>query len=166
MVGTGGFIAAGSTTGAASLPTTPVNRRFAGGLRCISFSGVLGKQDGNHPKVFSSLANRSIIRASLTLAVKRITGRKADGLEKSPSVIDSQNTTPFESSGSFPTVDLYFEGHGSLFLIRPTSPAGKTWLEENVGDSETQTWGGATACEQRYVENILRGALAEGLVCR
>jgi hypothetical protein len=81
-------------------------------------------------------------------------------------VIDPQSKTPFEASGSSPAVDLYFEGHGSLFLIRPTSPAGKIWLEENVGDSETQTWGGAIVCEPRFVENILRGALAEGLVCQ
>jgi hypothetical protein len=59
--------------------------------------------------------------------------------------------------------DLIFESHFSLFLIRPVSPAGKTWLDENVGDSETLTFGGATVCEPRFVEPIYRGAIEAGL---
>ena len=65
-----------------------------------------------------------------------------------------------------PTPDIVFENHFSLFLIRRVSPAGQSWLDENVGDSETMTFGGAIACEPRYVEAIYRGALADGLVCQ
>ena len=74
----------------------------------------------------------------------------------------------FCTSGSSPTKmpDIVFENHFSIFLIRPVSPAGQSWLDENVGDSETLTFGGAVVCEPRYVEAIYRGALADGLVCR
>jgi hypothetical protein len=74
----------------------------------------------------------------------------------------------FKSSGGSPPqpVDLYFEDHGSIVLIRPVSPLGKTWLDENVGDENTLTLGGAVVCEPRYVSDIFCGAVAEGLVCR
>ena len=67
------------------------------------------------------------------------------------------------SPQSTPSVDLVFENHFSLFLIRPISPAGHVWLEENVGDDNTQTFGGAVVCEPRYVEAIMRGAQSDGL---
>jgi hypothetical protein len=62
-----------------------------------------------------------------------------------------------------PTTDLLFENHFSLFLIRPVSPAGKTWLDENIGDENTLTFGGAIVCEPRYVEPIYFGAVQAGL---
>jgi hypothetical protein len=73
------------------------------------------------------------------------------------------------TSGSSPTgrkIDLLFENHFSVFLIRPVSPAGQSWLDENVGDSETMTFGGAIVCEPRYVDAIYHGAVRTGLVCR
>jgi hypothetical protein len=73
----------------------------------------------------------------------------------------------FHSSGNSPqtisSADLVFENHLSLFLIRPTSPAGQVWLDENVGDENTQTFGSAIVCEPRYVEAIYRGAESDGL---
>jgi len=75
----------------------------------------------------------------------------------------------FKTSGGSPpqpSVDLAFENHFSLYLIRPLSVAGKIWLDENVGDSETLTFGGAVVCEGRFVEDILRGAVEAGLVVR
>jgi hypothetical protein len=77
----------------------------------------------------------------------------------------SSHNDSFVTSGNSPT-DLIFENHGSLFLIRPVSPAGQSWLDENVGDSETQTWGGAIVCEPRYVEAIAHGAIEAGLAVR
>ena len=74
------------------------------------------------------------------------------------------------ASGSSPgrkkKIDILFENHLSVFLIRPISPAGQSWLDENVGDSETLTFGGAIVCEPRYVEAIYHGAVQDGLVCR
>lgn len=104
---------------------------------------------------------RCTVSSNSNLAVNRITGRKADGLESSPSV----TKTPFEASGNSPTVDLYFENYSSLFLIRPASPSGKTWLKEHIAD-DAQTLGEAVVCELRFVEDIFRGASADGLVCR
>lgn len=74
--------------------------------------------------------------------------------------------SPFEAVGSSSTVDLIFEGHGSIVLIHPVSPLGKTFLDENVGDSETMTFGGAIVCEPRFCSDIFRGAVASGLVCQ
>ena len=74
----------------------------------------------------------------------------------------------FKSSGGSPpqpSVDLYFENYGSLFLIRPASPAGKSWLDDHIGD-DAQKLGEAVVCELRFVEDIVRGASADGMVCR
>ncbi len=70
---------------------------------------------------------------------------------------------PNKQSGSSPTLDLVFENHFSLFLIRPLSENGKQWLDENVGDENTLTFGGAVVCEPRYVEAIAKGAVEAGL---
>jgi hypothetical protein len=37
------------------------------------------------------------------------------------------------------------------------------WLDANVGDEDTLTFCNAVACEPRYVESILRGAIDAGL---
>jgi hypothetical protein len=79
----------------------------------------------------------------------------------------SSHNDSFAASGSSPqsalSVDLLFENHFSLFLIRPVSPAGQTWLDENVGDENTLMFGGAVVCEPRFVEAIFLGAQAAGL---
>jgi hypothetical protein len=74
----------------------------------------------------------------------------------------------FVASGNSPTLtrDLVFENHGSVFLIRPLSESGQQWLDENVGDENTLTFGGAIVCEPRYVEAIAHGAAEAGLVVR
>ncbi len=74
----------------------------------------------------------------------------------------SSHTDSFVASGSSPT-DLIFENCGSLFLIRPVSQTGQLWLDENVGDENTLTFGGAVVCEPRYVEAIYFGAKQAGL---
>jgi len=65
-----------------------------------------------------------------------------------------------------PQIDIRLENHGSLFLIRGLSEAGQAWLDENVGNDETQHWGGAIVCEPRYVADIAIGAQKAGLVIR
>lgn len=62
--------------------------------------------------------------------------------------------------------DVQFENHGSIVLIRGLSHAGQTWLDENVGDSETQHFGGAICAEPRYCGAVWQGAVAAGLVVR
>lgn len=62
--------------------------------------------------------------------------------------------------------DLVFENHFSLFLIRPVSNLGQQWLDENVGDENTLTFGEAVVCEPRYAEAIAQGAVEAGLEVR
>jgi hypothetical protein len=60
--------------------------------------------------------------------------------------------------------DIRFEGHGSVALIRPLTERGTEWLDENIG--EVEPWamiGDAIACETRYVEPIIEGAVADRL---
>ena len=75
----------------------------------------------------------------------------------------SSHNDSFVASGNSPTRDLLFENHGSLFLIHPVSKSGQQWLDENVGDENTLTFGGAIVCEPRYVEAIAYGAVEAGL---
>ena len=81
----------------------------------------------------------------------------------------------FAASGSSPTQsesrlqpspDILVENHGSIFLLRPISSAGQTWLKENIICNETQIFGNAIACEPRYVMGIVLGARGEGIVVR
>jgi hypothetical protein len=75
----------------------------------------------------------------------------------------SSHDDSFVASGNSPTPDLLLENHGSLFLIRPLSVSGQQWLDENVGDENTLTFGGAIVCEPRYIEAIAHGAVEAGL---
>jgi hypothetical protein len=80
----------------------------------------------------------------------------------------------FQTSGSSPTSavnlqpspDLLVENHGSIFLLRPITASGQSWLQENVVGEETKLFGNAVVCEPRYVANIVFGARCEGLVVR
>lgn len=62
--------------------------------------------------------------------------------------------------------DIAFENHGSIILIHGLSDAGKAWLDENVGNDETQYFGSAIAAEPRYCGAILEGAISAGLKVR
>lgn len=65
-----------------------------------------------------------------------------------------------------PPVDIQLENCGSIFLIHGVSDAGQAWLDENVGNDETQYWGKAVVCEFRYVADVAYGAIQAGLVVR
>ena len=62
--------------------------------------------------------------------------------------------------------DIAFENHGSIVLIRGLSKFGQTWLDENVGNDETQYFGTAIVAEPRYCQSIIEGALGAGLGVR
>jgi hypothetical protein len=81
----------------------------------------------------------------------------------------------FEASGSSPTLseaslqtspDILVENHGSIFLLRPVTSSGQSWLQDHVVGEETQIFGNAVVCEPRYVRDIVFGARGEGLVVR
>lgn len=62
-----------------------------------------------------------------------------------------------------PSVDIRFESHGSIVLIRGLSELGQAWLDENVGDTDTQYFGNAICAEPRYCAAIYQGAVDAGL---
>jgi hypothetical protein len=62
-------------------------------------------------------------------------------------------------------IDLLVHGHGSVYLLRPTSRRGRRWVDEYVSDDH-QEWAGAIVVEHRYIGEIVRGARADGLEVR
>ena len=74
----------------------------------------------------------------------------------------SSHSDPFVASGSSPTrSDLICENHGSIFLLRPISPAAFLWIHENL-PGDRQMFGNA-AVEHRYIWAILDGIQEAGL---
>ena len=81
----------------------------------------------------------------------------------------------FKTNGSSPpkpdlrgedSADISVENHGSVFLISPQTTKGEHWISENVNAEPRQYFGRAVACEPRYVSDIVRGAIADGLRVR
>ena len=71
---------------------------------------------------------------------------------------------PSVSSGTSPTQsDFICENHGSIFLLRPVSPAAFEWIESHLC-SDRQTFGNAVAIETRFVWPIILGIQDDGLV--
>jgi hypothetical protein len=75
-------------------------------------------------------------------------------------MMSSHNDT-FAASGSSPT-DFICENHGSIFLLRPISPAASAWIEDNLPDDRL-TFGNAAVVEHRYIWPILEGIQNDGL---
>jgi len=70
----------------------------------------------------------------------------------------------FAASGNSPTrSDFICENHGSIFLLRPISPAAFIWVEQHL-PSDRLTFGNAAVIEPRYVWAILVGLQDDGLV--
>jgi hypothetical protein len=67
------------------------------------------------------------------------------------------------TNGSSPP-DILVENHGSVVLLRPLTAPARQWIGENV--DVRQGLGDAIAVEPRYVANIVRGAIADGLRVR
>jgi len=59
--------------------------------------------------------------------------------------------------------DLEFIDHGSVWLLRGITPAGRAWLDEYVESPDNYHWGGALVVEPRYVFDIVAGAEMDGL---
>jgi hypothetical protein len=62
-------------------------------------------------------------------------------------------------------VDLLVHGHGTLYLLRAASERGQKWLDEHVSEDH-QEWAGAILVEARFISDIVRGAVADGLQVR
>ena len=58
-------------------------------------------------------------------------------------------------------IDLSFEDHGSIVLLRPLTEFGQAWTDEHLeGAMQFQ---GAVCCEPRYLDAIVDGAVNDGL---
>lgn len=60
-----------------------------------------------------------------------------------------------------PAPDIRCENHGSIFLLRGLTDAGRAWLDSNL--EAGPMLGDAHAVEPRYVENIVDGICEAGL---
>jgi hypothetical protein len=58
--------------------------------------------------------------------------------------------------------DLTVANHGSILLLRGDTPAGKAWLLEHIA-SDAQTWHDSIVVEPRYIDDIVCGAIIDGL---
>jgi hypothetical protein len=74
----------------------------------------------------------------------------------------SSHNDSFAASGSSPTPDFLCENHGSVFLLRPVSPAAFDWIEKHL-PSDRSNYGNAVVIEPRYVWAILAGLQDNGL---
>lgn len=56
-------------------------------------------------------------------------------------------------------IDLKFLNHGSIFTCMALTDAGREWLDDNVEYDQYPV-----VIEPRYVENLVLGAEADGLI--
>ncbi len=69
----------------------------------------------------------------------------------------------YATSGSSPTEpDFFCENHGSIFLLRPASPAANSWISEHLPEDRL-TLGDAVVVEHRCIWAILEGIRNDGL---
>ena len=61
--------------------------------------------------------------------------------------------------------DLLVHGGGSLYMLRPVSRRGSRWIADNIADDATR-FGGAVAVEHRFILDVVRGAVSDGLRVR
>ena len=60
------------------------------------------------------------------------------------------------------SVDLFVEGGGSVYLLRPVSAAGSVWVAMHI-PFDAQWFGGAIVVEHRFIGDIVAGAINDGL---
>jgi hypothetical protein len=58
--------------------------------------------------------------------------------------------------------DFEVENQGSIFLLRPNTPAAEQWLDDNISD-DRQSFGKAVVVEHRYIADIVQGIQNDGL---
>jgi hypothetical protein len=62
-------------------------------------------------------------------------------------------------------IDIHVENHGSIFLLRPITDVALTWVEDHLPEDATR-WCDAIVVEHRYIGDIVRGAIGDGMVVR
>jgi len=61
--------------------------------------------------------------------------------------------------------DLHVQGSASVYLIRPVSRCGASWVPEHI-PSDAMRFAGVIVVEHRYIYAIVAGAIADGLRMR
>jgi hypothetical protein len=73
---------------------------------------------------------------------------------------------PFKTNGgSPPQPDLKLTGHGTIYLLQPITLAARDWVAEHMPDDATWCCG-AVAVEHRFIDDIVLGAIRDGLEVR
>jgi len=64
-------------------------------------------------------------------------------------------------------IDITVQNEGSIFILRGRTEIGKDWIEEHCQEGDFNPFGhGARLAEHRYIGDIVRGAIGDGLVVR
>ena len=60
-------------------------------------------------------------------------------------------------------MDVQFTDYGTIWLAKPLTPTGETWIDEHIPE-DTQRWcNNAVVIEPRYVADIAQGMADDGL---
>ena len=62
-----------------------------------------------------------------------------------------------------PDADFAAENHGSVWLLRPLSDAGREWCDEHLPE-DSLMWGDAYAVDQHCITAIVMGMLDDSLL--
>lgn len=63
------------------------------------------------------------------------------------------------------SADLIVHSGGTVYLLRPTSPSGEAWIDENIQPGALR-FGSGIVVEHRYIRDIVLGAVRDGLKVR
>jgi len=61
-----------------------------------------------------------------------------------------------------PSTDISVANHGSILIFTPTSDAGREWVSQHLPD-DAMRWAGGIVVEPRYAQDIVDGAINDGL---
>lgn len=61
--------------------------------------------------------------------------------------------------------DVRVANEGSIFMLYPLTTEARVWLTDHLAE-DAQWFGGGVAVEHRYVQDVVRGMTADGLVVK
>jgi hypothetical protein len=64
-------------------------------------------------------------------------------------------------------IDFTVQNEGSIFLLRPITPAGMEWVQEHIGsDNGFQPMRPTVVIDHRYIADVVEGIRGDGLLVR
>lgn len=74
-------------------------------------------------------------------------------------------TPRLAGNGARARCDVRVENHGTIVLVRPITVTGQDWCDYHMHyDHHVGVFGGAIVVEPRFVDDIVRGMINDGLV--